>query len=245
MTAKKIVGYRAHIEFAIASKEENVQYCSKEGNVIIRKEDDQGIFDERDAHYWALLEAAKTMTRIDFARCYPIDYVVRHSVCEKLIASCQTCQEPWGGNLQHKNFWVAGIAGTGKSKWASSILPAWRQYRKNTNKWWDGYASETHKAVIIEDLGPETAKCLVTHLKVWADRYGFTGEIKGGSMVVWPGNFYFIVTSNYPIDMCFPMDEDDETIQRRFTEWWIDKPNDIRFNTRPCVLEEEEQQVAE
>jgi hypothetical protein len=121
-TAQKIVGCRSHIEFAVANKEENVKYCSKEGNVIIIKEDDQGIFDERDAHYWALLEAAKTMTRVEFARLYPVDYVVRHSVCEKLIASCQTCQEPWNGNLQHKNFWVAGVAGTGKSKWASSNI---------------------------------------------------------------------------------------------------------------------------
>jgi hypothetical protein len=114
---------------------------------------------------------------------------------------------------------VGGKAGTGKSRWASQVVSAQEQYRKDQNKWWDGYCQELHRAVIIEDMGPETMKYFVNLIKVWGDRYTFMGEVKGGSMVIWPGTFYLIITSNYPIDMCVWNEAERETVQRRFIEW--------------------------
>jgi hypothetical protein len=58
-------------------------------------------------------------------------------------------------------------------------------------------------------------------------------------MVIWPGSFYSIITSNYPIDICMWNEADREAIKRRFTEWWIDSSEDIALITRPCILDEE------
>lgn len=57
---------------------------------------------------------------------------------------------------------------------------------------------------------------LVQHLKIWADRYPFTAEIKGGSIAISP-SFTLIVTSNYEPGLCFHSPQDVEAIERRFT----------------------------
>lgn len=57
---------------------------------------------------------------------------------------------------------------------------------------------------------------LAHHLKNWADRYPFLGEMKGAGRVMRPE--HIIVTSNYPIHRCFDRKEDVEAIQRRFIE---------------------------
>ena len=59
-------------------------------------------------------------------------------------------------------------------------------------------------------------------MKIWADRYTFTGEIKGAHSVIAP-SYNLIVTSNYSIRECFSSIEDVEAIQRRFTEIYFDE----------------------
>ena len=49
-------------------------------------------------------------------------------------------------------------------------------YRKAQNKWWDGYVGQP--AVLIDDFD-ETGASLHHYLKLWADRWAHTGEIKG------------------------------------------------------------------
>ena len=56
---------------------------------------------------------------------------------------------------------------------------------------------------------------LADRLKVWADRYPFPGEIKGGRIEgIRP--LKVIVTSNYTPEECFPNSNDLEPILRRF-----------------------------
>jgi len=78
---------------------------------------------------------------------------------------------------------------------------------------------ELTKRVIIDDW-PDVdhgGDMLVQHLKIWADRYPFTAEVKGSHHAIMP-NFQLVITSNYSIDECFKNEKDREAIKRRITE---------------------------
>lgn len=111
-----------------------------------------------------------------------------------------------------QNEWWYGSTGTGKSKKVWEDYP--EHYGKMLNKWWDGYQDE--EVVVIEEWCPKN-ECTASALKIWADRYPFNAEIKGGLLKkIRPKKI--IVTSNYSIDQCFERSEDREPIKRRFKQ---------------------------
>lgn len=67
--------------------------------------------------------------------------------------------------------------------------------------------------VLIDEFSPRQA-VLIDHLKTWADRYPIRAETKGSSAVIRPK--VIVVTSNYSIEKCFPDEEDQDAIKRRF-----------------------------
>lgn len=72
--------------------------------------------------------------------------------------------------------------------------------------------------MLIDDIGPDTAKMLTYHLKLWADPWqNQPGETKGGmASLVYDK---LIVTSNYGIDEIWtPGTPDYQAIRRRFSE---------------------------
>jgi len=119
-----------------------------------------------------------------------------------------------------QNEWWYGATGTGKSRLA------WEKYgeicyQKMLNKWWDGY--DAQPIVIIEEWSPKN-EVTASALKIWADRYPFTAQIKGGVLQkIRPVKL--IVISNYRLVDCFPDSRDAEPIARRFREYEF--PTDI------------------
>lgn len=107
-----------------------------------------------------------------------------------------------------KNLWIYGPSGIGKTYYATNNFG--KVFKKNQNKWWDGYCDE--EVVLIDDLDQAF---MGTYLKIWADNYSFIGEIKGGSKKI--SIKLLIVTSNKMPKAIWP---DDTVLQmaicRRF-----------------------------
>lgn len=107
------------------------------------------------------------------------------------------------------NEWHYGPTGTGKSSTVRKENPIF--YHKIPNKWWDGYKDQ--EVVIIDDFGEEHS-CLGYHLKIWADHYPFTAEVKGTTISLRPSKI--IVTSNYHPSQIWAKQEQLQPILRRF-----------------------------
>lgn len=111
--------------------------------------------------------------------------------------------------------WLWGAPGCGKSYHARELAGP-DAYIKNCNKWFDGYRTggdSIQQNVIIDDFGLEHSM-LGYHLKIWADRYAFSAEVKGTSIMARPK--MVIVTSNYHPSTIFSDSELIKAILRRY-----------------------------
>jgi len=109
-----------------------------------------------------------------------------------------------------RGIWYHGPPGTGKSHAARALSDDY--YMKPQNKWFDGY--EGQKNIIIDDFD-KGGVCLGHYLKIWADKYAATGEIKGATVKL--QHEKLIITSNYSIEDLWG-DEPNmlDAIRRRF-----------------------------
>lgn len=88
-----------------------------------------------------------------------------------------------------RGLWIYGLPGAGKSHYARHY-DSGPIYIKPQNKWWDGYTGES--TVILEDFDSSALSHL---LKIWADKWSASGEVKGATVPL--AYRTFIVTSNY------------------------------------------------
>lgn len=225
---------RAHLEAARGTWKDNWIYCSKENNVFIEKghtlPDAQR---KKEDNFDEMYNDMKILKPQEFEDKYPRFWVMhKEKVLSVMTDHAMENAMTWDGNLVEKNFWIWGKPGVGKSRWATSQCPMVNQLKKNFNKWWDGYNILTTHVVIIEDYpcNPQ-GNVLVQHMKIWGDRYPFEGECKGSHLMIEPGKFFLIITSNYPIAGCFQNEEDIEAIKRRFKEIEM-KPGDLLSESR-------------
>lgn len=203
--------YGAHMAVARGSVQDNIEYIKDHHPIEVLEFGNMALAKRKKEDKWeAMIEQVKETGTVDKDERM---YANHMNYWDRRIAEMKP-KRTYEGKLKHKNAWIYGPPGTGKSRMARGMLPA-NTYFKQNNKWWDGYNDE--KAVILEDIDPERCKQLTHHMKVWADRYPFTAEIKGGAMQINP-LYNLIVTSNYSIDECFE-GVDRDAIKRRFCEW--------------------------
>lgn len=237
----RLLGGRAYVDKAKGNRASNINYCSADekddpGNHLIINWHHQSIDSlvkkqmsrvapiDPDEAAREMLQDIGDLKESEFESKYPRFYLRNYSKYKELqhVKQSNIIYE-FNGELKEKNLWIWGPTGTGKSRIAHDGLPLNEIYFKNVNKWWNGYKHGT-KRVIIEDYPciASGGNALVLHMKIWADRYTFTGEIKGAHTVIAP-SYNLIVTSNYSIRECFSEPTDVEAIERRFHQIYFDK----------------------
>ena len=198
---KKLIP-RAHWEAAKGNPSQNRAYCSKDGSF-----EEQGNIpmtggEKEQARWTTALNNLKAGNMDDV----PADIQVRYySTCKRIIADHR--KEPEEAP-DVTGVWIYGPAGCGKSRYARDKYPG--AYRKDVNKWWDGYTNQG--AVIVEDMDP-FHKALGRLFKIWCDRYPFPAEFKGGKFDIRPN--VIVITSQYSIDQVWDDEETRAAMKRR------------------------------
>lgn len=197
---------RAHVEPQRGSTNQAIEYCKKEGDWTEwgSPPDHGGGRTQRDK-WRRLIELSKLgeWERIELE--FPGEWIRYGGRLRSLRVRTTT---PIDGDLEHE--WWYGPTGTGKSRQLWTQYP--EHYAKEINKWWDGYQDQD--VVAIEEWAP-CFEMLASKLKIWADRYPFNAEVKGGTLLrIRPKKL--IVLSNYKIEECFPNPADHLPLKRRF-----------------------------
>ncbi|AXH73660.1 MAG: putative viral replication protein [Cressdnaviricota sp.] len=205
---KSVVGDRAHIESRRGTVVQAIEYCKKDGNVVEYGSPQRlQTNSEKQKEKWQHIIKLAEQNKLDELKEEYPSYYIRYLNTLKSLS--------YGKDLiitELQNEWWYGPTGTGKSYSLWQKYP--QHYQKELNKWWCGYTGQ--EIVAIEEWCPKN-ECTASQLKIWADRYPFTAQIKGGSLQkIRP--MKIIVLSNYSIDQCFTNPEDRDPIKRRFKE---------------------------
>lgn len=107
-------------------------------------------------------------------------------------------------------YWLYGRAGAGKTHWANKKFPD--AYQKPCTQWWPHY--DKQETVLMNDIDPDNGKKLGGDIKIWADAYPYSGQIKGSNIMMRPK--HFIVTSQYLPKQIWKDTKTLEAVHRRF-----------------------------
>jgi len=200
-----------HVEKRLGSIAQAVDYCKKDGDFTELGDkplSKQECGEKGKEAFLSIIKHAE-LGDLEWVKTnYPKVYLQQ---LPRLESISRPTTEILEGVLEHE--WWTGRTGTGKSRLVWELYPT--HYQKQLNKWWDGYKRE--EVVVIEEWSPKN-ECTGSQLKIWCDRYPFTGEIKGGTLSkIRPKKI--IVLSNYTIEQCFTSAADVNPLLRRFTQY--------------------------
>lgn len=207
---------RGHWELARGSAAQNLAYCSKECNF-----DSWGVLPNDPGRSGGAANKERWLATKRLAIAGDLDAVdpelyVRYFGTLQRIAT-QHVKKP--ADLESAcGLWLWGEAGTGKSHQARAIAGG-VAYFKRVNKWWDGYQEE--EVVVLDDVD-KTHAFIAYDLKIWADKYAFLAEVKGGTKYIRPKQI--IVTSQFEPESIWTDTETLAAINRRFVkqEWKVE-----------------------
>lgn len=201
---KKLIGKTAHIAYANGTPDDNVKYCSKEGDFYERGERPQqgkrtDLVEIRDKVLKGetnLYEIAQTVSSYQGLRMAEglSKYVKAPAQCVKVV------------------HWYYGPTGTGKSKLAFELAGEDYWVSGKDGKWYDGYWGQ--KVAIFDDFRGDF--CPLHTLLRLTDRYPYRVEVKGGS--IWFNPKTIIITSTYSPYECYSqVPESIQQLMRRIT----------------------------
>lgn len=204
-SVKKLIP-RAHIE-SCRVPQKAIEYCLKDGDIF-----EKGTRPEKNGGD-SLVEKQARNKRLTEA---PLEELVRMGEvhpCQvpnlkKARLILQQEQPPYQAE-DVRGVWIYGPPGVGKSHAARQDGDV---FIKSQNKWFDGYTGQ--KTILLDDFDKQGV-CLGHYLKIWADKWACTGEVKGGTINLQHDKF--VITSNYQPNQLWT--EDDELLQaieRRF-----------------------------
>lgn len=203
--------FRWHIEVANGSPSSNFDYCSKEGAFVEfgKRPRDKGSAGRDESLRWDTARIAAVEGRWDDI---PADIYIRYLGSLRRIykEDCIPRNPKPLDPARYYGVWIYGPPRTGKSHDAEHRFGS-PVYTKPADRWWDDYRGET--VVHVQDITPDQCRPLNGLIKLWADRWVFPAEVKGGYMRIRPKLLVF--TSNYALDACF-VGTELEAMQARF-----------------------------
>lgn len=202
----KNINPRAHWEMAKGTVQDSVDYCSKEDPDPFMKgqapKKNQTAVERLKRNQ--VLLSSSVVELVDSGEISLLQLpLLKKAKAEYLVSSSAHQRDSVCG------LWIYGPPGTGKTHYVHEHYGD-NLFKKAQNKWWDGYAGEKH--VLLDDLDTNV---LGHYLKIWADKWSCTGEVKGSTIPL--NHLKFIVTSNYTIGQLWEEDPHmREAIERRF-----------------------------